>query len=171
VALDPPGELPEPHVESRAPLRDDREEVGALVALRSGVTRFPAQHQELLQAIANQAALALRNAEHIERLGCENLVARSRALDEGALIAEARARAPAATSTPPRLHPRPTAATGDRARPWPGGRARRMRLRARGRRAGRSGSRALRPAPLPAGAPAGDLGARDPAPARGSPSA
>jgi GAF domain-containing protein len=62
VALSPPGELPEPHVESRAPLRDDREEIGALVAVRSGVTTFPAQHQELLQAIANQAALALRNA-------------------------------------------------------------------------------------------------------------
>ena len=46
-------------------------------------------------------ALALRNAEHIERLTAENLV-RSlfESLEEGALdVAEARARAAGATST------------------------------------------------------------------------
>jgi GAF domain-containing protein len=165
VALDPPGELPEPHVESRAPLRDDRQEVGALVALRSGVTRFPAQHQELLQAIANQAALALRNAEHIERLTAENLVrALFEALDEGALdIAEARARAAGCDLDRPHvfIHARPLA-TGDGARPWPEV-AERVETRLRTLEAGAlvdPGREALRALlPLPAGAPAGDLGA------------
>jgi GAF domain-containing protein len=165
VALDPPGELPEPHVESRAPLRDDREEVGALVALRSGVTRFPAQHQELLQAIANQAALALRNAEHIERLTAENLVrALFEALDEGALdIAEARARAAGCDLDRPHvfIHARPLA-TGDGARPWPEV-AERVEMRLRTLEAGAlvdPGREALRALlPLPAGALAGDLGA------------
>ena len=165
VALDPPGELPEPHVESRAPLRDDREEVGALVALRSGVTRFPAQHQELLQAIANQAALALRNAEHIERLTAENLVrALFEALDEGALdIAEARARAAGCDLDRAHVfvHARP-AVTGEDARPWPEV-AERVETRLRTLEAGAlvdPGREALRALlPLPAGAPAGDLAA------------
>jgi GAF domain-containing protein len=121
VAFDPPGELPDPHVESRAPLRDDRHEVGALVAVRSGVRTFPAQHQEMLQAVANQAALALRNAEHIERLTAENLVrALFEALEDGALdIAEARARAAGCDLDRPHvlIHARPVA-TGDEAQPW-----------------------------------------------------
>src|SRR5919109_1209415 len=99
VAADPAGALPEPHVESRATLRDDREELGALVAVRSGVVTFPAQHEELLQAVANQAALALRNAEHIERLApdadltrrpwpavAERIETRLRNLEAGALV-------------------------------------------------------------------------------------
>lgn len=122
VASDPAGELPEPHVESRAVLRDDREEIGALVAVRSGVRTFPSQHEELLQAVANQVALALRNAEHIERLTAENLVrALFEALDDGALdIAEARARAAGCDLDRPHvfIHARP-AATGDDDRPWP----------------------------------------------------
>ena len=90
--------------------------------MRSGAVGFPSQHQELLQAVANQAALALRNAEHIERLTAENLVrALFEALDEGALdIAEARARAAGCDLDRPHvfIHARPVA-TGDEARPWP----------------------------------------------------
>jgi GAF domain-containing protein len=165
VAADPPGELPEPHVESRAPLRDDRQEVGALVAVRSGVSTFPAQHQELLQAVANQAALALRNAEHIERLTAENLVrALFEALDEGALdIAEARARAAGCDLDRPHvfIHARPVAA-GEQPRPWPEV-AERVETRLRTLEAGAlvdPGREALRGLlPLPPGAQAGDLGA------------
>ena len=165
VAFDPPGALPDPHVESRAPLRDDRQEVGALVAVRSGVRTFPAQHQELLQAVANQAALALRNAEHIERLTAENLVrALFEALDEGALdIAEARARAAGCDLDRPHvfIHARPVA-TGEEPRPWPEV-AERVETRLRTLEAGAlvdPGRDALRGLlPLPARAQAGDVGA------------
>jgi GAF domain-containing protein len=165
VAFDPPGVLPDPHVESRAPLRDDRQEVGALVAVRSGVRTFPAQHQELLQAVANQAALALRNAEHIERLTAENLVrALFEALDEGALdIAEARARAAGCDLDRPHvfIHARPVAGGGE-PRPWPEV-AERVETRLRTLEAGAlvdPGRDALRGLlPLPAGAQAGDVGA------------
>jgi GAF domain-containing protein len=122
VASEPPGELPEPHVESRAGLRHDREELGALVAVRSGVVTFPAQHDELLQAVANQAALALRNAEHIERLTAENLVrALFEALDDGAPdVAETHARAAGCDLDRPHvlIQARPAAGGAD-ARPWP----------------------------------------------------
>jgi hypothetical protein len=165
VALDPPGELPEPHVESRAPLRDDRQEVGALVAVRSGMTTFPAQHQELLQAIANQAALALRNAEHIERLTAENLVrALFEALEDGALdIAEARARAAGCDLDRPHVFIHALAVpTGDDGRPWPEV-AERVETRLRTLEAGAlvdPGREALRGLlALPAGAEAGDVGA------------
>ena len=165
VAFDPPGALPDPHVESRAPLRDDRQEVGALVAVRSGVRTFPAQHQELLQAVANQAALALRNAEHIERLTAENLVrALFEALDDGALdIAEARARAAGCDLDRPHvfIHARPVA-TGEEPRPWPEV-AERVETRLRTLEAGAlvdPGRDALRGLlPLPARAQAGDVGA------------
>jgi GAF domain-containing protein len=122
VASDPPGELPEPHVESRAAVRHDREELGALVAVRSGVVTFPSQHDELLQAVANQAALALRNAEHIERLTAENLVrALFEALDDGAPdVAETHARAAGCDLDRPHVlvQARPALAD-DGARPWP----------------------------------------------------
>jgi GAF domain-containing protein len=165
VAFEPPGALPDPHVESRAPLRDDRQQVGALVAVRSGVRTFPAQHQELLQAVANQAALALRNAEHIERLTAENLVrALFEALDDGALdIAEARARAAGCDLDRPHvfIHARPVAA-GDDPRPWPEV-AERVETRLRTLEAGAlvdPGRDALRGLlPLPARAQAGDVGA------------
>jgi GAF domain-containing protein len=165
VASDPPAELPEPRVESRAALRDDREELGALVAVRSGVVTFPAQHEELLQAVANQAALALRNAEHIERLTAENLVrALFEALDEGALdIAEARARAAGCDLDRPHvfINARP-AAGGEEPRPWPEV-AERVETRLRTLEAGAlvdPGRDALRGLlPLPAGAQAGDVGA------------
>jgi GAF domain-containing protein len=165
VALDPPGDLPEPHVESRAPLRDDRQEVGALVAVRSGVRTFPAQHEELLQAVANQTALALRNAEHIERLTAENLVrALFEALDEGALdIAEARAQAAGCDLDRPHvfIHVRPVSAGTD-ARPWPE-LAERVETRLRTLEAGAlvdPGREALRGLlPLPAGAEPDDVGA------------
>ena len=165
VAADPPGELPDPHVESRAPLRDDRQEVGALVAVRSGLRTFPSQHEELLQAVANQAALALRNAEHIERLTAENLVrALFEALDDGAIdIAEARARA-AGCDLDRRhvfVHARP-AVTGEDARPWPEV-AERVETRLRTLEAGAlvdPGRDALRGLlPVPAGADPGDVGA------------
>jgi GAF domain-containing protein len=122
VASDPVGELPDPHVESRAVLRDDRQELGALAAIRSGVGTFPAQHAELLQAVANQAALALRNAEHIERLTAENLVrALFEALEDEALdVAEAHARAAGCDLDRAHvfIHARPVAA-GEDPRPWP----------------------------------------------------
>jgi GAF domain-containing protein len=163
VASDPPGELPEPHVESRAALRDDREELGAPVAVRSGVRTFPAQHEELLQAVANQAALALRNAEHIERLTAENLVrALFEALDDGALdVAEARARAAGCDLDRAHvfIHARPISA-GDDAPPWPAV-AERVETRLRTLEAGalvdpgRDGLRGL--LPLSAGAEHGDL--------------
>ena len=140
---------------------------------------FPAQHQELLQAVANQAALALRNAEHIERLTAENLVrALFEALDDGALdIAEARARAAGCDlDAPARLHPRPP---GGHRRPGAAvARARRARrdaaAHARGRRArGPGPRRAARPAPAagPARRPATSARCASWAPARASPSA
>ena len=163
VALDPPGELPEPHVESRAALRDDRHELGALVAMRSGVRTFPAQHEELLHAVANQAALALRNIEHIERLTAENLV-RSlfEALDDGALdIAEARARAAGCDLDRPHvlIHARPLS-NGEDAPPWPAV-AERIETRLRNLEAGAlvdAGRDALRGLlPLAPGAERGDI--------------
>jgi GAF domain-containing protein len=163
VASEPPGELPEPHVESRAALRHDREELGALVAVRSGVVTFPAQHEELLQAVANQAALALRNAEHIERLTAENLVrALFEALDDGALdVAETHARAAGCDLERPHvlIQARPVTAT-DEDRPWPVV-AERIETRLRNLEAGalvdpgRDALRAL--LPLPATATHGDV--------------
>jgi GAF domain-containing protein len=163
VASDPAGELPEPHVESRAALRHDREELGALVAVRSGVVTFPAQHDELLQAVANQAALALRNAEHIERLTAENLVrALFEALDDGALdVAETHARSAGCDLDRPHvlIQARPVGAADD-ARPWPVV-AERIETRLRNLEAGalvdpgRDALRAL--LPLPAGAAHGDV--------------
>jgi GAF domain-containing protein len=163
VASDPPGELPEPHVESRAALRHDREELGALVALRSGVVTFPAQHDELLQAVANQAALALRNAEHIERLTAENLVrALFEALDEGAPdVAETHARAAGCDLDRPHvlIQARP-AVDRDDGRPWPVV-AERIETRLRNLEAGAlvdPGREALRALlPLPAAATQGDV--------------
>jgi GAF domain-containing protein len=163
VASDPPGELPEPHVEFRVALRDDRQELGALVAVRSGVRTFPAQHEELLQAVANQAALALRNAEHIERLTAENLVrALFEALEEGAGdIAEARARAAGCDLRRPHvfIHARPVSER-EEAPPWPA-LAERVETRLRNLEAGAlvdAGRDALRGLlPLPPGAERGDL--------------
>jgi GAF domain-containing protein len=165
VAFDLPGDLPDPHVESRALLRHDRQEVGALIALRSGVRTFPAQHEELLQAVANQTALALRNAEHIERLTAENLVrALFEALDDGALdIAEARARAAGCDLDRPHvfIHVRPVPA-GEDPPPWPEV-AERVETRLRALEAGAlvdPGRDALRGLlPLPASADPGDVGA------------
>jgi GAF domain-containing protein len=165
VAFDLPGDLPDPHVESRALLRHDRQEIGALVAVRSGVRTFPAQHEELLQAVANQTALALRNAEHIERLTAENLVrALFEALDDGALdIAEARARAAGCDLDRSHvfIHVRPVPA-GEDARPWPEV-AERVESRLRALEAGAlvdPGRDALRGLlPVPAGADPGDVGA------------
>jgi GAF domain-containing protein len=163
VASDPPGPLPEPHVESRAALRDDRQELGALVAVRSGVRTFLPQHEELLQAVANQAALALRNAEHIERLTAENLVrALFEALEDGALdVAEARARAAGCDLDRAHvfIHARPVS-VGEDARPWPAV-AERVETRLRNLEAGAlvdPGRDALRGLlPLPAGAEHGDV--------------
>jgi GAF domain-containing protein len=122
VASDPARELPGPRTEARALLRDDRAELGALVALRAGNRAFGAEHEELLQAVANQVALALRNAEHIERLTAENLV-RSlfEALEEGTLdVAEARARAAGFDLARAHafIHARPVACEAE-ASPWP----------------------------------------------------
>ena len=164
VAADPPGELPEPHVESRATLRADRHELGALVAIRSGVRTFPAQHEELLQAVANQAALALRNAEHIERLTAENLVrALFEALDDGALdIAEVRARGAGCDLRRPHVFIHAGPAAIDDARPWPVV-AERVEARLRNLEAGAlvdAGRDAMRGLlPLPQGAGRGDVAA------------
>ena len=133
------------------------------MAVRSGVRTFPAQHQELLQAVANQAALAVRNAEHIERLTAENLVrALFEALADGALdIAEARGRAAGCDLDRAHvfIHARPVA-TGEPARRWPEI-AERVETRLRTLEAGAlvdAGRDALRALlPLPAGARAGDV--------------
>jgi GAF domain-containing protein len=155
VAADPAGELPEPHVESCAALRDDRQELGVLVAARAGARTFAAEQEELLQAVANQAALALRNAEHIERLTAENLVrALFEALDEGALdVAEARARAAGCDLDRAHVfvHARAVSA-GEDVRPWPA-MAERVETRLRNLEAGalvdpgRDALRALLPVP------------------------
>jgi GAF domain-containing protein len=164
VAADPPGALPEPHVEYRAALRADRQEVGGLVAVRSGVRTFPAQHEDLLQAVANQAALALRNAEHIERLTAENLVrALFEALDDGLRdIAEARARAAGCDLRRPHVFIHAGPAHADDARPWPVV-AERVEARLRNLEAGAlvdAGRDALRALlPLPRGAARGDVAA------------
>jgi GAF domain-containing protein len=163
VASDPAADLPEPRVESRAALRDDREDLGTLVAVRAGVVGFPTQHEELLQAVANQAALALRNAEHIERLTAENLVrALFEALDEGALdVAETHARAAGCDLTRPHvlIQARP-APEAEGARPWPAV-AERVETRLRTLEAGAlvdPGREALRALiPLPAGTTQGDV--------------
>ena len=97
VASDPPGEVPSPRVERRAALPGDRGDAGFLVALRAGPARPNVHEDELLQAVANQVALALGKAELIERLTAGNLVRDMfEALAAGALdVAEARARAAA----------------------------------------------------------------------------
>ena len=120
-----------------------------------GVRSVPApEDQELLQAVANQAALALRNAELIERLTAENLVRDLfEALDDGrarhrrgprARRRAATSTAPTSSSTPDRWRP----ATA--ARPWPEV-AERVETRLRTLEAGalvdRGPRRAARPAP------------------------
>ena len=152
----------EPRVEARASLRDDREELGALVAIRSGVVTFPAQHEELLQAVANQAALALRNAEHIERLTAENLVrALFEALEDGARdVAETHARAAGCDLDRAHVLIQARPAAGTEGRPWPAV-AERIEMRLRNLEAGalvdpgRAALRAL--LPLPADAVRGDV--------------
>jgi hypothetical protein len=131
--------------------------------VRSGVVTFPAQHDELLQAVANQAALALRNAEHIERLTAENLGrALFEALDDGAPdVAETHARAAGCDLDRPHvlIQARPALADGG-ARPWPVV-AERIETRLRNLEAGalvdpgRDALRAL--LPLPAAATQGDV--------------
>ena len=147
--------------------------------MRCGVRTFPAQHEELLQAVANQAALALRNIEHIERLTAENLVrALFEALDDGALdIAEARARAAGCDLDRPHvfIHARPLA-TGEDAPPWPDV-AERVETRLRTLEAGAlvdaGPRRAARAAPAAGRAPSAATSMRcaSSAPARASPSA
>jgi GAF domain-containing protein len=82
-------------LERRAVLREDGRELGSLVALSATSHTWHAEDDELLQAVANQAVLALRKAELIERLTAENLVRDLfEALAAGARdVAEARARA------------------------------------------------------------------------------
>jgi hypothetical protein len=128
------------------------------------VREFPAQHEELLQAVANQAALALRNAEHIERLTAENLVrALFQALDDGALdIAEARARAAGCDLRRPHVFIHAGPAAVDDVRPWPVV-AEHVEARLRNLEAGAlvdAGRDALRGLlPVTAGAPADDVAA------------
>ena len=95
VASEPPGEPPAASVERRATLRDGRDELGELVASSDEARAFRGQDDELLQAVANQVALALRKAELIERLTAENVVRDLfEALAAGAVdVAEARAHA------------------------------------------------------------------------------
>ena len=166
VAAEPAGEFPDPHAEIHAPLRDGREEVGTLVVARAGDGAFGPEQEELLQAVANQVALALRNAEHIERLTAENLVrALFEALEEGALdVAEARAQAAGFDLDRAHvfIHATPVDPDGP---PWP---AIAERLEARLRKLeagalidpGREGLRGL--LPLPAGAGAAEVAALRP---------
>ena len=98
VAADPPrdGEPPvataADAVEIRAPVAAGEEQLGTLVAAGSGA--FPEEAEELLRAVANQVAVALKKAELIERLTEENIVRDLfTALEHGQLAdAEARAR-------------------------------------------------------------------------------
>ena len=155
VASEPPGEPLAASVERRAILRDAREELGELVASRDEAGDFRAQDDELLQAVANQVALALRKAELIERLTAENVVRDLfEALAAGA-VDVARARALAARCDLDRPHVlvgvEPVRG-GDDERPWPGA-AEHVEARLRALDAGalcdagREGLRALLPLP------------------------
>ena len=94
VAADPPreGEPAPAPFELRAPVAAGEEQLGALVA--AGAEGFPEEAEELLRAVANQVAVALKKAELIERLTEENIVRDLfLALERGELAeAEARAR-------------------------------------------------------------------------------
>jgi hypothetical protein len=131
--------------------------------VRSGVVTFPAQHDELLQAVANQAALALRNAEHIERLTAENLVrALFEALEDGAVdLAERHARAAGCNLDRPHVLIEARPAAHEDERPWPA-LAERVETRLRNLEAGAlvdPGREALRAlVPLPPGATHADVG-------------
>jgi sugar diacid utilization regulator len=57
-----------------APLVAGREELGVLLALSRRIRGFADEDVEMLQAVANQVALALKKAELIERLTAENAV-------------------------------------------------------------------------------------------------
>ena len=57
-----------------APLVAGREQIGVLVALSKERPGFADEDGEILQAVANQVALALKKAELIERLTAENAV-------------------------------------------------------------------------------------------------
>jgi GAF domain-containing protein len=120
VAADPLELPPGATVERCAPLRDGPEEIGVLVALSEDAGH--AEHDELLQAVANQVALALRKADLIERLTAENLVRDLfEAMAAGSLdVAEARARAAGHDLERAHvfLHAEPTNAGGE-TRPWP----------------------------------------------------
>jgi GAF domain-containing protein len=121
VAAEPRDEPPEPRVERRAPLRDGDEELGELVALSAGAGAGRAEDDELLQAVANQVALALRKAELIERLTAENLVRDLfEALAAGALdVAEARARTAGHDLDRAHVFVHALPAGGEGGRPWP----------------------------------------------------
>ena len=158
VAADPGGgALSPPRSELRAALRDGSDELGAVVALRDATARFRAQDDELLGAVANQVALALRKAELIERLRAENVVRDLfEALAAGAAdVAAARAGAAGWDLEAPHVVVHAGRAAGDE-RPWPA-LAERVELRLRTLApgalcdAGRQAVRALLPLTTPAG--------------------
>jgi GAF domain-containing protein len=73
VAADPPGTAGRTHaVELRASVAAGEEQLGELVAEHAGA--LPTEAAELLRAVANQVAVALKKAELIERLTEESIV-------------------------------------------------------------------------------------------------
>ncbi|HYV14984.1 MAG TPA: GAF domain-containing protein [Conexibacter sp.] len=96
VAADPPrdGEPPAPAVEAveiSVPVAAGEERLGLLVA--AGSDAFPEESEELLRAVANQVAVALKKAELIERLTEENIVRDLFTAFERGELAEAQTRA------------------------------------------------------------------------------
>ena len=104
-----------------APVAAGAERLGVLAASRRGPA-FGQEADELLQAVANQLAVALHKAALIERLTAENIVRDAfEALDSGSLdVAEARARAAGCDLRRRHLfvHVEPAQGHGD-PRPWP----------------------------------------------------
>ena len=80
-----------PSVEIRAPVAAGEEQLGVLVAARASA--FPDEAEELLRAIANQIAVALKKAELIERLTEESIVRDLFGALAGGRIEEAEGRA------------------------------------------------------------------------------
>jgi len=136
VAVDPPqpegaADAPAPSLtpapagasagaELRVPVAAGEEQLGVLVATGAGA--FPEEAEELLRAVANQIAVALKKAELIERLTEENIVRDLFAALERGELADAEARGRQARCDLDRAHVFvhvERAREGRREEPWP----------------------------------------------------